>query len=81
MQRSPTHRDGVTGVTDLVFDLPAGDLRPLAALDVRAWGREKSAELPAADEEFPFVAVVLEGAGIERIVRMNRRSRDLVLAH
>ena len=33
-QRATTHRNGVTGVTDLVFDLPAGDLRSLAALDV-----------------------------------------------
>jgi hypothetical protein len=80
MQRSTTHRNGVTGVTDLVFDLPAGDLKPLAALDVRVWGREKAAELPAADKEFPLVAVVLEGTRSERIVPMNRRSWDLVLA-
>jgi hypothetical protein len=78
-QRSVTHRNGITGVTDLVFDLPASELRPLAALDVRVRGREKAAELPTTDKEFPLVAVVLEGAGVERIERMNRRSWDVVL--
>jgi hypothetical protein len=81
VQHSTTHRNGVTGVTDLIFDLPPSDLRPLAALDVRVWGRERAAELPAADKEFPLVAVVLEGIRTERVVRMHRRSWDLVLAH
>jgi hypothetical protein len=78
---SVTHRNGVTGVTGLVFDLPTSDLRPLAALDVRVWGREKAAELPATDKDFPLVAVVLEGTGTDRTMRMNPRSWDLVLAH